>query len=139
MTTPRPTKLLTPADFDACPLWRYDDGDDLDHPVISTEEIPELERELFTKAIFTTRAGDTLEGCVIGISYVFSIGLFGGDKVFILNKNMEDHSRQQVNELLALHPSIKARTFDELFPVKYRTTIGRLGYREFSGSFEFDR
>jgi hypothetical protein len=139
MITALPTKLLTPNNFDECPLWKYDDDSEYNYPVLDASQIPESERDLFTIAKFTTQYGDVLLGCVIGISYVFSVGLFGGDKIFIFNKNLPDRARQHAKNLVALHPSLRAKTVEELFPLKYQTAIGRPGYREFSGLFEMDR
>lgn len=133
-----PKKLTTPSDFFSCPVWRYDDEDDLYHPVLEENDIPESERDLSFRAIFTTPAGKKLDGYVVGISRVFSIGLFGGDRFYHANKNLGPESRVWMEEYVSNQPEIGINSWQDLFPLQYTTQMMREGYRDFSGIFDLD-
>ena len=129
-------KVLLPSDFMACSIWRYDDEDDLFHPVLSGDQLPESERDLSIRAKFKTPAGDALDGYVVGISRVFSIGLFAGDRICLVNKNLPDLSLKQISAFMDGNPQLRAKSAGELFPLQYVSTIGREEFADFSGSFE---
>lgn len=133
-----PKILTTPSDFFACPVWRYDDEDDLYHPVFDTDELPESEHNLSFRAVFTTPSGNKIDGYVVGISRVFSIGLFGEDHFFHANKNLGPESREWMNEFIAARSDSDLRSLEDLFPLRYATQINRIGYRDFSGTFDLD-
>jgi hypothetical protein len=125
--------LPTPADFRACPIWRYDQDDELYHPVVAGKDLPESERDVSIYARFQTPAGFEFDGYVVGIERVFSIGLFAGDQVFQCNKNLKDLSLEQVRRFLAATGRIgSSETF---FPLRYTTSINGSSYRDFSGQF----
>ncbi|WP_430444406.1 hypothetical protein [Sphingorhabdus contaminans] len=98
MTNLTPKYIKTPSDFFECPIWRYDYDDDLYYPVLETDDLPESEQDLTIRAIFTTPSGKKIDGYVVGISRVFSIGLFGEDRFFYVNKNLGPESREWMNE-----------------------------------------
>lgn len=95
-----PKKLPTPSDFFACPIWRNEDGSDLFYPVLSPDDLPESERDLMIRAVFTTPGGKTFDGYVVGISRVFSIGLFGDDRFYHANQNLRAESEQYMREFI---------------------------------------
>ncbi|MBX9432001.1 hypothetical protein ACI2VK_08010 [Ralstonia nicotianae] len=129
-------KVATPSDFSACPIWRYDDEDDLYHPVLTADELPESERLLSIRARFVTPNGQSFDGYVVGIERVFSIGLFGGGQVFHVNKNLPDLSEKQLQAFLQTQPGPEALSTKALFPLSYTTTINREPFADFSGKFE---
>ena len=131
-----PKRLPTPSDFFECPIWRFDDEDDLDHPVLTPEEVPRSERDLSIRAVFTTPAGLKLDGYVVGISKVFSMALFGHDRFFHVNKNVKDLSEEQMRDFIADRPELGLKSVNDIFPLKYVTQIHRDGYRDFSGVFD---
>lgn len=128
--------VTAPSDFLACPLWRYDDEDDLYHPVLTASELPESERLLSIRAKFTAPNGELFDGYVVGIERVFSIGLFGGERVFHVNKNLPDLSERQLHAFLQTQPRLEGLPVGALFPLRYVTTINNDPFSDFSGSFE---
>jgi hypothetical protein len=129
-------KLPTSSDFFVCPIWRYDEDDDLYHPVSTEDEIPESERDLSIRAVFTTPSGAKIDGYVVGISRVFSIALFGSNGFFHANLNLGPESQQWMREFLADRIDLKISSPKEMFPLQYTTQINRVGYRDFSGIFD---
>lgn len=129
-------RLPNPSDFFACPIWRYDEDDDLYHPVLTEDEIPDSERDLSIRAVFTTPNGMALDGYVVGISRVFSISLFGKNELFHANQNLKPESREWMSQFIYNRPDLKLSSPDDLFPLRYTTQIDRDGYREFSGTFD---
>lgn len=138
MTDMMPKKLPTPSDFFLCPIWRYDDEDDLYHPVQDAEELPESERDLSIRAIFTTPSGKKIDGYIVGISRVFSMGLFGEDRFFHANKNLIPETKEWMNEFITQRSDPELRSLKDLFPLHYTTQIDRIGYKDFSGTFDLD-
>jgi hypothetical protein len=131
-------KTTCPSDFFECPLWRYDDSDDLYHPVETPDDLPESERELSTRAIFTTPSGKRLDGYVVGISRVFSIGLFSESRLYHANKNLKPETGKWMQDFVRARPDLDIAQWDELFPLKYETQIRRAGYRDFAGTFDLN-
>jgi hypothetical protein len=136
MTELGPRKMKTPTDFFACPIWRYDEDDDVYYPVLEEKEIPEFEHDLRIRAVFTTPSGQKLDGYVVGISRVFSMGLFGREQVFNVNKNLKQLSEENMRALMADRPELGLKAVSDIFPLKYVTQIQRPGYRDFSGVFD---
>ncbi len=131
-----PKRLMTPADFHACPVWRYDEDEDRYHPVLTENDLPESERDLSFLATFTTPKGKEIDGYVVGISRVFSIGLFGGDRFYHANKNLQTETKQWMNEFILEHSDPEIRSLKDILPLRYRTRINRDGYRDFLGVFD---
>jgi hypothetical protein len=131
-----PKRLASPADFMACPIWRYDDEDDLYHPILEPDQLPESERDLSTRALFVTPGNKRIDGYVVGISRVFSIALFGGDRLFHVNKNMKKLSEENIQRFIIERPEYGLVSAADIFPLGYSTQIFRPGYRDFSGVFD---
>lgn len=136
MSKSRGKRLTTPSDFFACPIWRFDDGDDNYYPVLNPDELPESERDLSIRALFVTPSGVRLDGYVVGISRVFSIGLFGRGRFFHANRNLGPESEKWMSEFIDDMSDPKLRSLKDLFPLKYSTQINREGYLDFSGTFD---
>ena len=135
--TVTPKDMKTAADFFACPIWRYDEEDDLYYPVMEESDIPESERDLSIRAVFVTPSGKKIDGYVVGISRVFSIGLFGENRLYHANKNLAPESREWMNEFISDHSELGANSWQDLFPLQY-TQINGDGYRDFSGKFDLN-
>jgi hypothetical protein len=129
-------KVLAPQDFSACAIWRYDDDDDLYHPVITPDHLPESERVLSIRATFTTPGGKSFPGYVVGIERIFSFGLFGGDRVFHVNMNLPDLSAKQLEAFLQVQAGESGQTVESLFPLGYVSEINQEPFVDFSGRFE---
>jgi hypothetical protein len=136
MKTKYSTKDLTEMHFDAFPLWRYDENDNLYYAISSLDEVPEEAYNFFIRAEFVTPKGFTLKGYLVSITKNYCIGVFYNGKEFLFNKNAIDNSIERIDKLIAeiSSPEIKA-PFD-IFPLKYTTTIRLPGYRELSGEFD---
>ncbi|WP_123863449.1 hypothetical protein [Burkholderia plantarii] len=89
--------VLAPQDFSACPIWRYDNKDDLYHPVASADQLPESERVLSIHANFRAPDGRVFAGYVVGIERIFSFGLFAGERIFHVNLKLPDLSAKQLD------------------------------------------
>ncbi|WLE58836.1 hypothetical protein GIY62_17260 [Burkholderia plantarii] len=129
-------EVLAPQDFATWPIWRYDDEDDLYHPVTSADQLPESERALSIRANFRTPDGRSFAGYVVGIERVFSFGLFGGDRVFHVNMNLPDLSAKQLNAFLQVQSCESGQTFESLFPLTYTSSINEEPFVDFSGQFD---
>lgn len=139
MTTQNFTNLLTVADFERCPVWVYDEDREVYCEVRSLDDLDD-ERydtyDLHIKAVFTTPDGIELAGQLVGVESVFAIGLFAGDEVVMINRNMRTDSRQQVARFLALTGLESRLSFDTLFPLRYRSAWGDESFNDFEGVFE---
>ncbi|HEY4145305.1 hypothetical protein [Pinirhizobacter sp.] len=129
-------KVLAAQEFLACAIWCFDDEDDLYHPVVRVDQLPESERMLSIRATFTTPQGKSFSGYVVGIERVFSFGLFGGDRVFHVNMNLHDLSTKQLDAFLQSRPDMAGQTVESLFPLSYVSTINQEPFVDFSGRFE---
>lgn len=136
MTKLEPKNLTTPSDFFECAIWRYDEGDDLYHPVLAPDELPDSERDLSIRAVFTTPSGKKMDGYVVGISRVFSMGLFGREKLFHANKSLIHESEGWMRDFIQERPDLGLSSPEDIFPLKYDTQIHQDGYADFSGTFD---
>lgn len=121
--------------FDICPLWFYSEESDLYFPVMEADQLPESERDLSISATFSFPNGLQLRGYIVGVSNIFSVGLFCGDKTFHLNKNLKDLSAKQLNGLFSCMGPTQLRP-ERLMPLSFRTRINRAGFREVEGEFD---
>jgi hypothetical protein len=127
---------LTPSDFKDCPIWRYDEDADGYVPVRREADLPERVRDLSLRAEFTTQKGYVFEGYVVGVENVFSMGLFGNERVYHINKNLRDLSREQAEEFLAASGLSGELSYEAMFPLRYETKWGGPMFNDFSGVFE---
>ncbi|WP_131721610.1 hypothetical protein [Xanthomonas sp. NCPPB 1128] len=124
---------LSPADFDFCPAWRYDEDSDLFFPVRCEQELPELARDLSIRAQFIGPTGEQFEGYIVGVDRVFSIGLFCDGCVFYVNKNMPGASKEQIDNFLLMMG--RSLDFYSMFPLSFETRWGNEIFSNFSGIF----
>ena len=127
---------LIPSDFHSCPVWKYDEDSDLFYPVGGESDLPDLARDLKIRAVFMAPTGEVLEGYVVGVDRIFSMGLFLGDRVYHLNKNLRGPSRDQVEEYLAKKFPKSNLTYDGMFPLHFETRWDSVGFVNFSGVFD---
>jgi hypothetical protein len=129
-------ELLTPSDFMSCPVWAYDEDQEVYREVRELDDLRGGLYDLHIKAVFTTPGGVELAGEVVGVENVFAIGLFAGDEVVMVNRNMHSDSREQVARFLALSGLASTLSFDMLFPLRYRSAWGGELFADFEGVFE---
>ena len=129
--------MLSEADFDAYPLWRYDERDDLYHPILSMDEIPEDNRDMFIRAKFYSPNKMIFKGYVNNILKVFCVNFFWNNKIYFFNKNAPDWCLEQFYKLAETLQTEKNKiiVIPDIFPVKYETAIDLEGYRNVSGEF----
>lgn len=127
---------LIPSDFDSCPAWKYDEDSDLFYPVRREEDLPELTRDLSVRAVFTAPTGETLDGYVVGIDRIFSMGLFEGNRIYHVNKHLPGPSREQIKEYLATKNTTSHLTFESMFPLQFKTDWEDETFINFSGIFD---
>lgn len=127
---------LKPPDFKDCPIWRYDEDADGYFPVRGESDLPERVRDLSLRAEFTTPGGNVFEGYVVGVENVFSIGLFGNERIYHLNKNLPDLSQEQAEEFFVESGLTSQLSYEALFPLRYETKWGGPMFNDFSGVFE---
>lgn len=139
MVSQKSTELLTPADFARCPVWVYDEDQEVYREVRNLDDLSD-ERydhyDLQIKAVFTTPNGIEINGKVVGVEDPYAIGLFAGNEVVGINRNMRSDSRQQVARFLALTGLDAKLSFDTLFPLRYRSAWGGDLFTDFEGVFE---
>lgn len=129
-------ELVEMRDFQFCPVWRYDEDMNLYFPVTEGKDLPESERDVSIFVECKANSGHTFSGYIVGISKIFSMGLFCKEKTFHLNKNLPDLSAEQIRAFLECANLTNALTAEKLFPLKYTTQIKRDEFRDFSGNFE---
>lgn len=133
------TELLTPADFERCPVWVYDEDKEVYWEVRSPDDLDDERYDLYDlqiKAVFTTPGGIELVGKVVGVDNLYAIGLFAGDEIVGINRNMHTRSRQQVARYLSLTGLESKLSFDTLFPLRFRSAWGGELFTDFEGVFE---
>lgn len=137
MGSPTFKELLTPADFASCPVWVYDEHEEVYRPVRALDDLRGGGLyDLCIKAVFTTPGGVELFGQVVGVENVFAIGLFAGEEVVLINRNMRARSREQVAKFLAISGLAATLSLDTLFPLRYRSAWGGELFADFEGVFE---
>jgi hypothetical protein len=129
------TRILVEEDFDAHPLWRYDDETDLYYPIMSIEEVPEYSRSLFIRARFYSPAGIVFNGYLVGAENIYCIGIFCDGCEFMFNKNLPDRCFKSFNKLIENMTSGENLKISDIFPLKYETTINIKNYRTIIGEF----
>lgn len=127
---------LTPADFEDCPVWRYDEDADGYFAVRSLDDLPDRVRDLSILAQFTTPGGIQLLGEIGGVDRVFAIGLFANDQVFFLNQNLKKEAREQAEAFLQASGLSDQLSYETLLPLRYETRWGGEVFNNFSGVFE---
>jgi hypothetical protein len=129
-------KLVSLSEFLTCPIWRYDEDDDLYYAVNHGKDLPESERDISILVECKTNSGHKFMGYVVGIEKVFSMAIFFEEKTFHVNKNLPDLSAKQMKALLMCAGFPGKVTVEQLFPIEYTTQIMRSEFKEFSGKFE---
>ena len=129
-------KLVDLQNFETCPVWRYDEDDDLYFPVLTGKDLPEFERDVAIFVEYKTPSGIKFPGYIMGISKVFSLGLFCGGKTFYMNKNLPDLSAEQMSEFLECAGLTDLLSIKNLLPLEYVTKINHDEFQDFSGQFE---
>lgn len=124
------------ADYQEHSMWKYDDESDLYYPVISPKDLPEAESDLSIYTKFTLPNGKNVEGYTVGVERVFSMGLFGDNNIFFINKNMPDLSTEQIQMFLVEQPLLEIEKASDIFPLKYRTLINADGFSDVTGTFD---
>lgn len=127
---------LTPADFDDCPVWRYDEDADGYFAVRCLDDVPERLGDLSILAQFTTPGGIQIRGEIGGVDRVFAIGLFAKEQIFIVNKNLGKRAREQAEAFLQASGLSNRLSYETLFPLRYETRWGGEVFNDFSGVFE---
>jgi hypothetical protein len=132
-------ELLAPADFMRCPVWIYDEDREVYREVHGPDDLHGEQYDLYDlhiKAVFITPGGVELNGEVVGVENVFAIGLFAGDEVVLVNRNMHNRSRAQVAKFLTVSGLASQLSFDTFFPLRYRSAWGCELFADFEGVFE---
>lgn len=131
-------ELLTPADFASCPVWRYFPDSEAYSEVRALEDLEYAEgtADLQILAQFTTPDGRQLMGQVVGVQNIFAIGLFVNNEILLINRNMRQDSRKQVDKYLALSGLAGELSYETLFPLRFESRWGNATFNDFSGVFE---
>ena len=131
-------QLLTPQDFAQCPIWRYDaDAEgyfevrNLDDAGLATDTF-----DLQILAGFTANNGQRFQGKLVGVKDIYSVGLFVGNEIIGINKNMLQDSKEQAARFLKLSGLEAGMTVDDLFPLRYESQWGDDTFIDFAGVFE---
>lgn len=124
------------ADYQEYSMWKYDEESELFYPVLSLEDFPEAESDLSIYTRFTLPNGKNVEGYTVGVERVFSMGLFGSESTFFINKNMPDISIEQIKGFLVEQPFLEIEKASDIFPLKYQTLINVEGFFDVTGTFD---
>ncbi|MFJ3049997.1 hypothetical protein [Pseudomonas nitroreducens] len=125
-------------EYEEHPIWRYDDSDELNYPVLTTDDLGDSIFDLSFKAKFSTPAGRSFDGYIVGFGDIFSIGLFANDKVFFVNKNMATRSKEQLHSFLSELDWAQSVSVEDIFPLSYFTAINRAPFIDFGGVFDME-
>ncbi|MCP1626337.1 hypothetical protein [Pseudomonas nitroreducens] len=123
-------------EYEEHPIWRYDDSDELNYPVLTTDDLGDSIFDLSFKAKFSTPTGRSLDGYIVGFGDIFSIGLFANDKVFFVNKNLASLSKEQLHSFLSELGWAQTMSIEDIFPLSYSTGIYRAPFIDFEGVFD---
>ncbi len=124
------------ADYQEYSMWKYDEDSDLYYPVLSPKELPDEESCLTIYSVFTLPNGKEIKGYIVGVERVFSMGFFGKDNTFFINKNMPDATIEQIESFLLGQPSLEVKRVFDIFPLRYRTLINLEGFSNVNGAFD---
>jgi hypothetical protein len=130
-------KHLTPEDFTACPVWKFDSDSEKYAEVRDIDDVPGDVADLRILADFTTPAGLRLNGAVVGVTDIYAIRLFAGDDSFGVNKHALGISRDEVATFLSQSGLAGQLSFETLFPLRFKTRWSEGGvFNDFEGVFE---
>jgi hypothetical protein len=130
------TDYLTPADFEACSVWIYDQDREIYLPVRSLDDLFGEINDLQICGTFTTPLGHQIQGKVVGTNDFYAIGLFVKDEIIGINRHMREDSRKQVAKFLELSGLSSELNFETLFPLRFRSSWGGADFNDFEGVFE---
>ena len=122
-------RMLSQADFEAYPVWVWDD--DTEHVVPISEAEPSLDdyNTLFIKARFETD-GHSFDGYLIGGPTYYAFALFVAGHKFVMNFNLPDRIEKHLIDIAAL---LKVAPF-KLFPLRYTSEVRFKGGGRIAGS-----
>lgn len=60
-------KIVELHDFESCPVWRYDEDEDLYFPVRQEEDVPDSERDILIFVECKINSGHKFPGYIVGI------------------------------------------------------------------------
>ena len=124
-------KSLSRADFEAHPIWVWDEDSDVHLPIADQEPSPEEDGPLFIKARFESH-GRLFDGYLIGGSTFYAFGLFVEDHEFVMNLNTPDWMDKYLLEICAI---LQCEPF-KLFPLRFESPVRFKGGRVISGSLQ---
>lgn len=123
-------KSLSLKDLERFPVWVWDDENENLLPL--SEENPSIYEygTLFIKAKFKTISEYTFDGYLIGTSAFYAFGLFVENREFIMNLNLPEFIKKNMEEIYLL---LQCKPF-ELFPLRYEACVSLKEKKEISGS-----
>lgn len=131
-------KLLTPADFTASPVWRYEHESESYFKVLTLGDLELLESTYDLRILveFTTPSNLRLTGEIVGVQDIYAIGLFANDEIILINKNMHIRAKEQAEKFLILSGLAETTTYKNLFPMHFQSKCRSDVFNEFSGFFD---
>jgi hypothetical protein len=123
------TKRLSPALFQECPVWKWDDAQEAHEPVTNWKPLPKDEPTLFIKADFIAADGTAFEGYLIGLESYYAVGLFVDGTEYVLNLNLPDMIDASLHAICQQIGKEKVT----LFPLQYETEVAFEGQSPISG------
>lgn len=130
-------EYLTEQDLNNHPIWKRDEVDDFIYPVNRPDDFPDDSRNLYIRSIFTTRAGISFKGFIIGIKNICSIAIFCKNEIIYMNKNLYNDcliSIEKINKLTNQHLSL-----NDFSPLKFETKIDLDGFKNIQGEFNLSK
>ena len=125
---------LTSQDIKAFSIWKFNDVDDLNYPVTSTDDFPEGEFDLRIRTNFFTPKGMEFIGYIVGIRNIYSIAIYIEGQKFRFNRNLPGNYLKTLESIgKALGRKV---TISDFSPLKYITDIDLEGFKNIEGEFD---
>ncbi len=132
------TNTFRPEHFEACTVWKFDDRDDLWHPVYGPSDLPDSVDDIYFGVKFTTPKGVEFEGWINNPDSLYAIGIFFDNEDYIFNRMLQDRGLDKFNKIREKVKSDRIATVDDMFPIRYECNHEHKHpwVKNFSGSFD---
>jgi len=128
------TEDFTRASLSISPVWAWDDSGDFLVPVVPENPLRSELGPFIIQARFTASDGASLEGAINDPPGNYSITLFIGDEIILLNINIRELVSKQMTRLSRL---LETDAY-KLFPLRYETDFHFPGEPNIAGVFDID-
>lgn len=132
-------KLLSAENFQAYPIWRFDEETESYFPLINLQDLINDHYDMQFRCIFELPNGKNISGSVCGFEDIYFIRIFHKEDYVLINKNFDSVHMKNITDFINKHPEFNISHWQDFFPLKFQTNLNHSEVKDFSGVFDIQR